>query len=200
LLQVREMDRAAACSALSLNPALKTLLVLGGSHGARSINRALVDALPELLPHCQVVHVAGQLDGEWAVQERSKLPAELQARYSPWSYMHEELPAAMAAAHLVVARAGAATLAEFPAVGLPSILVPYPHSGEHQGANADFMVQNEASIRLDDADLGSELVSTVLLLLRDERRLQRMRESALALSKPDAAVRLARELRRLAAA
>jgi UDP-N-acetylglucosamine--N-acetylmuramyl-(pentapeptide) pyrophosphoryl-undecaprenol N-acetylglucosamine transferase len=200
LLQVGSLDRASACSALDIDPTLKTLLVLGGSHGARSINQALVAALPELLPHCQVVHIAGRLDGAWAKEERSKLPVEMQDRYRPWGYMHEELPAAMAAAHLVVARAGAATLAEFPAVGLPSVLVPYPHSGQHQGANADFMVGNGASCRLDDADLSSELASTVLGLLKDEQRLQRMRESALALAKPDAAACLARELHRLAAA
>jgi UDP-N-acetylglucosamine--N-acetylmuramyl-(pentapeptide) pyrophosphoryl-undecaprenol N-acetylglucosamine transferase len=98
----------------------------------------------------------------------------------------------------VVARAGAATLAEFPAVGLPSVLVPYPYSGQHQAANADFMSERGAGVRVDNDDLETELKPTVLGLLDDERALERMAQGARALARPDAAARLARELRRLA--
>jgi UDP-N-acetylglucosamine--N-acetylmuramyl-(pentapeptide) pyrophosphoryl-undecaprenol N-acetylglucosamine transferase len=104
----------------------------------------------------------------------------------------------MAGPDLVIARAGAATLAEFPAVGLPSILVPYPYSGQHQGANADFMVAHGASVRIDDADLDTQLKPTVLRLLGDEQSLARMSDRARALASPDAASQLAAELYRLA--
>jgi UDP-N-acetylglucosamine--N-acetylmuramyl-(pentapeptide) pyrophosphoryl-undecaprenol N-acetylglucosamine transferase len=198
-----EADRARGgrplpAQALDLDSALKTLLVMGGSRGARAINRALVAILPELLSCCQVVHIVGQLDWPWVEAERAKLPPESRMRYRAYPYLHEDLPAAMAAADLVVARAGAATLAEFPAVGLPSVLVPYPYSGQHQEANADFMVAAGASIRIDDADLDSKLKTVVLDLLRDECALGRMREAARALARPEAAARLAKELCRLA--
>jgi UDP-N-acetylglucosamine--N-acetylmuramyl-(pentapeptide) pyrophosphoryl-undecaprenol N-acetylglucosamine transferase len=158
----------------------------------------LVAILPELLSCCQVVHIVGQLDWPWVEAERAKLPLESQARYRAYPYLHEDLPAAMAAADLVVARAGAATLAEFPAVGLPSVLVPYPYSGQHQEANAEFMVAAGASIRVDDAALDSKLKTVVLDLLGDECALGRMREAARALARPEAAARLAKELCRLA--
>ena len=198
LLRAREMERGAACAALGLDPALKTLLVLGGSRGARAINQALVAALPDLLEHCQIVHISGQLDQEWVREASARLPERLRARHHPTPYMHEELAAAMAAADLVVARAGAATLAEFPAVGLPSVLVPYPYSGQHQAANADFVARHGAGVRVDNDDLATKLKPTVLGLLGDERALAQLAQGAQALARPDAASRLAQELRRLA--
>jgi UDP-N-acetylglucosamine--N-acetylmuramyl-(pentapeptide) pyrophosphoryl-undecaprenol N-acetylglucosamine transferase len=195
-------DRSAQYDVLGLDPALKTLLVLGGSRGARPINQALVAALPELLERCQIVHVTGHLDWEWVRAEwerlRAETPADEVGRYRAYAYLHEELVAAMVAADLVVARAGAATLAEFPAVGLPSILVPYPYSGQHQGANADFMVAHGASVRVDNADLDTQLKPTVLRLLGDEQAMKRMSDRARALARPGAARQLAAELRRLA--
>ena len=85
-----------------------------------------------------------------------------------------------------------------PVVGLPSILVPYPYSGQHQGANADFMVEHGASLRLDDAVLDSSLETTVLGLFKDEPALERMRKATQALARPDAALQLARKLDHLA--
>jgi UDP-N-acetylglucosamine--N-acetylmuramyl-(pentapeptide) pyrophosphoryl-undecaprenol N-acetylglucosamine transferase len=190
--------RELGLKAFRLCSELKTVLVMGGSRGARPINRALIACLPALLQHCQVVHITGQLDWPWVEDEQARLPPESRARYRAYPYLHEELPAAMAAADLVVARAGAATLAEFPAVGLPSILVPYPYSGQHQEANADFMVERGASLRLDDGTLDSSLEAAVLHLLEDEPALAHMREAAQALARPDAVLLLARELCRLA--
>jgi UDP-N-acetylglucosamine--N-acetylmuramyl-(pentapeptide) pyrophosphoryl-undecaprenol N-acetylglucosamine transferase len=198
LLRARDMDRGEACVALGLDPGLKTLLVLGGSRGARAINRALVAALPELLEACQIVHVSGQLDWEWVEQASARLPDGLRSRHHAYAYMHEELAAAMVAADLVVARAGAATLAEFPAMGLPSVLVPYPYSGQHQTSNADFIQGHGAGIRLDNDDLETDLKPTVLGLLSDERALEQMAQRARALARPDAATRLAQRVRQLA--
>jgi UDP-N-acetylglucosamine--N-acetylmuramyl-(pentapeptide) pyrophosphoryl-undecaprenol N-acetylglucosamine transferase len=191
-------DRSAGYQALGLDPALKTLLVLGGSRGARSINQALAPVLPDLLAKYQVIHVSGQLDWPQIREVRDGLPEELVARYLAYPYLHQELFAAMAVADLVVARAGAATTAEFPAVGLPSVLVPYPYSGQHQELNADFMTAHGAAVRLDDADLGAQLKPTVVRLLDDKVTLEQMRQEARTLSRPDASRRLAEELRRLA--
>jgi UDP-N-acetylglucosamine--N-acetylmuramyl-(pentapeptide) pyrophosphoryl-undecaprenol N-acetylglucosamine transferase len=193
-----EADRAAGYRRLDLDPSLKTLLVLGGSRGARPLNRALMTILRELLARYQIVHVSGQLDWPEVSRGIDQLSEEEQNRYRAYPYLHEELGAAMAIADLVVARAGAATMAEFPAVGLPSVLVPYPYSGQHQGLNADFMVAHGAAVRLDEAHLEARLRPTVMRLLDDGLTLERMGERARALSRPDAARRLAKELHRLA--
>ena len=192
-------DRATGIEILGLDPDRKTLLGFGGSRGARAVNRALVSALPDLLGNCQVVHITGQLDWSWASEEKNLLPDEMRTHYHPYSYLHgEQLIAALAAADLVVARAGAATTAEFPAAGLPSILVPYPYSGQHQQKNADFMSECGAAVCIDDVELDGQLGPTVLRLLADESTLARMSQHARALARPDAARHLAAELARLA--
>jgi UDP-N-acetylglucosamine--N-acetylmuramyl-(pentapeptide) pyrophosphoryl-undecaprenol N-acetylglucosamine transferase len=104
------------------------------------------------------------------------------------------MPRALVAADLAIARAGAATLGEFPATGLPSILVPYPHSGQHQYPNADFMAQRGASRVIADAELAEKLVPMILELMEDGRELASMRESATALASPDAAKAIAEQL------
>lgn len=196
--EIRDADRGSAYGTLGLDPERKTLLGFGGSRGARHVNQALVKVLPELLVDYQVVHVTGKLDWPW-VEDQQRALGTAQAHYHAFSYLHaEQLAAAFAAADLVVARAGAATTAEFPAAGLPSILVPYPYSGQHQQLNADFMVAHGASVCIADADIEEQLVPTVKRLLSDEAALAQMSARARALSRPDAAHRLAADLVRLA--
>jgi UDP-N-acetylglucosamine--N-acetylmuramyl-(pentapeptide) pyrophosphoryl-undecaprenol N-acetylglucosamine transferase len=187
------VDRAQARRALGLDEEGKTLLVFGGSRGARSINRALVSGLPELLPICQIVHVSGRLDANWVADATEHLPDRLRARYHHHAYLHD-MPKALRAADLAVARAGAATLGEFPAAGLPSVLVPYPHSGQHQDPNADYMARNGASRVLADPHLADRLVPTIIELLGDDKELAKMRESAEAMARPEAAQTLAQQL------
>jgi UDP-N-acetylglucosamine--N-acetylmuramyl-(pentapeptide) pyrophosphoryl-undecaprenol N-acetylglucosamine transferase len=188
-----EMDKLDAQNALGLEPEVPTLLVFGGSRGARSINRALVAGLHELLSQCQVVHISGRLDSDWVAGYAKRLPDELRDRYRHFAYM-DDMARALKAADLVVARSGAATMGEFPAAGLPSILVPYPFSGQHQQANADYMVENGAARVLADADLDGRLVSTIVELLSDESGLADMGESARAMARQDAAEAIARQL------
>lgn len=194
-------DRTAARGALGLRADLPVLLVMGGSRGARSINRALAAALPVLLPRCQIVHISGTLD--WPEVEgkaaalRQAQEAELADRYHAYPYLHE-MPAALAAADLVVARAGAATLAEFPAVGLPAILAPYPYSGQHQDANAAYLADRGAAVILKDDELAARLAPTILGLLDAPERLAAMARAARAISRPDAAANIVDELYRLA--
>lgn len=190
-------DKAQAIKAFELEERLKTIAVFGGSRGAHSLNVALSQCLEPLLEVCQVIHVCGYLDADWVMERRSQLPQRLRSRYRAYPYLHEEMPVALAAADLVVARAGAATLGEFPALGLPSILVPYPYAGQHQEINADYLVRRGAAVKIADSDLGEKLLPTILELLGDEQTLAQMSARARALARPDAAQHIAAELRQL---
>jgi UDP-N-acetylglucosamine--N-acetylmuramyl-(pentapeptide) pyrophosphoryl-undecaprenol N-acetylglucosamine transferase len=192
-------DRRGSRFAMGLEEELPVVLVFGGSRGARSINRALVGALPGLLPRAQVVHITGELDWEEASA------AGLAAARGPWlrryrvfSYLHDEMPAALASADLVVSRAGASVLGEYPALGLPAILAPYPYAGQHQDANAEYLVSRGASLAIADSELSARLEPTVLDLLASPGRLSEMARCSAALARPDAAENIARELLLLA--
>ena len=105
---------------------------------------------------------------------------------------------ALVAADLAVARAGAATLGEFPAVGLASILVPYPYSGGHQMPNARYLADAGAAVIIENGELtGERLLAEVTRLLGDADGLTEVRRRAAQLSVPRAAANIADELRRL---
>ncbi|MDX1665546.1 MAG: UDP-N-acetylglucosamine--N-acetylmuramyl-(pentapeptide) pyrophosphoryl-undecaprenol N-acetylglucosamine transferase [Candidatus Promineifilaceae bacterium] len=187
--------REEALATFHLTTKRPTLLVFGGSRGARSINRALMAVLPALLAEdIQVIHVSGQLDWEEVEANAATLPADSRSRYRPYPYLHGEMGAAMRAADLAVTRAGAGMLGEAPAFALPSILVPYPHAWRYQKINADYLAERGAAVRLDDEQLGERLLPTVLSLLQDAERLAAMSAAAHALDVPDAADNVARLL------
>jgi len=190
-------DRAKARRAFGLEEDARTVTVFGGSHGARSINLALCGVLDRLLAACQVIHICGHLDADWVMKRREELPERLRARYRVYPYLHGGMADALAAADLVVARAGAATLGEFPALGLPSILVPYPYAGRHQELNADYLVGRGAAVKIADEELGEKLLPAILELLDDEEALAGMGERARALARPDAARRIAEEIEQM---
>jgi len=185
--------RAQAIAYFGLDPALKTILVTGGSRGARSLNRATFAALAEWLQEYQVIHLSGKLDWAEAEATRANLAAEAQARYHPLAFLHE-MGLALAAADIVVSRAGASALGEYPLFGLPAVLVPYPHAWRYQKVNADYLVARGAAVRVDDEALSAQLAPTVRALLTDEARLSAMQAAARALAAPEAARRIAQEL------
>jgi UDP-N-acetylglucosamine--N-acetylmuramyl-(pentapeptide) pyrophosphoryl-undecaprenol N-acetylglucosamine transferase len=188
---VRTRDNRAAREALGLDEAEKVVLVFGGSRGAHSINRAVDCSLDELVGIAQIVHITGQGDYEWLQSRRLGLPAHQVPRYHVYSYLHKDMVNALCAADLAVARAGAATLGEFPTAGLPSILVPYPFSGQHQRANAEFMAEHGAAIVLADQDVERDLATTVRDLLLNQEALKEMGRRASELAEHDAANKLA---------
>lgn len=188
--ELTDWTRAKAQAHLGLQPDRFTLLVTGGSTGARSINHALLTVLPELLQEMQVVHLSGSRDWPEVEAAQRQLPAELAENYHPYAYLHE-MGAALAAADLVVSRAGASVLGEYPLFGLPAILVPYPHAWRYQKVNADYLVQREAALMIEDARLSEALLPTVLRLSRDQQQLQHMQQAMQAQARPQAAQHLA---------
>ena len=190
-------DRVRGCAHLALDASRSVLLVTGGSKGARSINRALLASLPELLKITQVIHISGQLDWPEVETSAQNLAPELASNYHPMPYLHE-MGAALASADLVISRAGASSLGEYPLFGLPAVLVPYPYAWRYQKINAAYLVEKGAAVMIADADLSSAMQRTVPELLTDKPRLEGMRTQMLSLARPQAANELAGLVRQLA--
>lgn len=187
-----------ARESFGLREDIPVLLVLGGSQGAHSINVAVRNEMSALLRRVQLVHIGGFNDQEMLEASRQMLSDAQRARYHLFPYLYERMVDALVAADLVVARAGAATLGEFPAVGLPAILVPYPHAGQHQDVNARYLAQRGAAIIVQDDQLDGQLFSRVQELLDAPKRLEAMAHSSWALAAPNAAERIGEMLCSLA--
>ena len=186
-------SRESAAQRFGLSSELPTLLVYGGSKGARSINMTLLKRLPDFLEMAQIVHITGSLDWPAVEAESQKLPATLAARYHAMPYLHE-MGAAFACADLVVSRAGASVLGEFSLFGLPAVLVPYPHAWRYQKVNADYLAQRGGAIVLPDQLLERDLYSTVKVLLDNPAKRESMRLAMQSLSQPNAADLIADQL------
>lgn len=183
---------------LNLRTDLPCLLVIGGSTGARSLNKALLDILPDLLSEMQVVHLSGRLDWSEVENAHKVLPPEKAARYHPYPYLHEEIGAALSAADLVISRAGASTLGEYPLFALPAILVPYPYAWRYQQTNARYLERRGSAIIVEDSELPMKLLPTIQSLMRDKGRREQMRQAMQGLNHPQAAESIAIILKRLA--
>jgi UDP-N-acetylglucosamine--N-acetylmuramyl-(pentapeptide) pyrophosphoryl-undecaprenol N-acetylglucosamine transferase len=185
---------------LGLRTDLPVLLVTGGSKGARSINRATLNALPELLAEMQVIHVSGNLDwpevenASQALTSRAGIMQEQINRYHPYPYLHEEMGAALMVANLVLSRSGASILGEYPQFGLPAVLVPYPHAWRYQWINARYLADKGAAIVIDDAELPTKLAPVVRDLMANPQRRNEMRVAMQALATPRAAETVAKLL------
>ncbi len=193
--------RAAGIAHFGLDPAKPTLLVFGGSRGARSINNAVIAIVPELLKlGVQIVHVTGTLDHDAIVARRAEICGQMSGcdDYHVYPYLHEDMALALASADLAVCRSGASALGELPLFGLPGVLVPYPYAWRYQKVNADYLVERGAALLLRDEMMADELLPTLRDLFADPERLAQLRASAAALGQPDGAGNVARELLRLA--
>jgi UDP-N-acetylglucosamine--N-acetylmuramyl-(pentapeptide) pyrophosphoryl-undecaprenol N-acetylglucosamine transferase len=189
--------RYQARTALGLSSNKPTLLIFGGSKGARSLNRATLASLPALLEIAEVVHISGQLDWDEIEEAEADLTSAQKKRYHTFPYLHE-MGKALAAADLVVSRAGASCLGEFPFFELPAVLVPYPHAWRYQKVNASYLADHGAAVILDDSHLKEELLSTVKVLLDNPGKRKSMQAAMHSLSKPDAAQAIANQLVELA--
>lgn len=161
------------------------IVIYGGSRGAEAINRAVLEAIPELSQQpVNVLYVTGNVHYEAVVAEAK--PAE-NVHILPYVY---DMPALLACATLVVSRAGASTISELTALGLPSILIPSPYvTADHQTKNASALVESGAAVLIREADLtGKTLVEKIQHVLENE---QQMAEASKRLGFPQAAESLA---------
>lgn len=183
--------RTSGHSEFSLPPSLPVVLVLGGSQGARRINELVIPELPKLLPLASVILVSGVGEYEKCLAQVLKLhlsPAHL-AGFKIFPWLGENLPAAYAVADIIIARAGATTLAEIAAVKKPSILIPLDSAANnHQQQNASIFSDAGASLVLRSQTLTSaDFLEALITLLNDEQRRETMSRRAAQLARPDAA-------------
>ena len=168
----RASVKASARSTFGLEPDRPTVLVFGGSQGARTINAAMQGASRQVLDAgVQVLHAAGS-QNTVTIERRESDPPYVVVPYL------DRMDLAYAAADMVVGRSGAMTCAEVAAVGLPAVFVPYPHSNGEQAVNAQPLVDAGAALMILDEDFSAAVVQNVVLgLVLDTDRLQAMSEA-----------------------
>lgn len=178
--------RSQARAALGLDPHLPTLLVMGGSQGAQGINRALLAALPALedfAGRIQLLHIAGKTEfeaasGAWSRTTVAHKCVSFTAQPHLW----------MAASDMALSRAGAGTISELMALGVPVLLAPYPHAADdHQRANARYVAACGAGVVVDETSLTAAKIPQLVrdYLLNDLRRIP-LAIAARRLARPDA--------------
>ena len=180
------------------DPVSPTLLVFGGSQGARAINHAVIRSLPKLkqrVPGLHIIHQTGERDYEnvEAAYAQAGAAAEVQK-------FIDDMPGFFARADLVLCRSGASTVAEIAAAGKPAVFVPFPLAADdHQRRNAEALERAGAAVVLEETKLDDVwLVDTISALLEDPGRLRRMSDAARAMAHPDAAKDIAELAARVA--
>jgi UDP-N-acetylglucosamine--N-acetylmuramyl-(pentapeptide) pyrophosphoryl-undecaprenol N-acetylglucosamine transferase len=189
-----KISKEEALKQLGLHPKRHLVAVLGGSQGARGINDAMLRGLPVLksLAHTiQILHLAGE-----AHAEKVRLGYERSGLHAVVLGFCDEMDAVYAAADLVVSRAGAGTLAELAACGVPAILIPFPAAvDDHQTANAHAYADHGAAEIVAEKNLvGTELGQRIARLLGDSVRQEHMRRAARQQFTAEAAERIAEEI------
>jgi UDP-N-acetylglucosamine--N-acetylmuramyl-(pentapeptide) pyrophosphoryl-undecaprenol N-acetylglucosamine transferase len=173
---------------------LPVILVTGGSQGAAQINDAVVDGLPELLEWAQVIHLTGERDFErvqFELGRRGKL--EHPERYHPQAFLMKEMAEALAAADIVVSRAGVNAITDVAALGKPTVLIPNYEMAGHQVENAKVLSRMGAVRVLDGRTLtAAKLVGELKHLAEDREEQERLSHAIRQFAHQDAAKELAR--------
>ena len=194
------LSRQEAAQQMGLDPAKRTVLIVGGSLGARSMNESVLQQLELIRQQTDVQFVwqTGKYYSEAIAQQ-------LKERTCP-SNLHvmdfiSDMAVAYAAADLVVSRAGAGSISEFCLLGKPVILVPSPNVAEdHQTKNAMALVQKDAALYVPDAEAPDNLLPTAISTVKNTKKLQALSQNILRLARPNAASDIADEVIRLAEA
>jgi UDP-N-acetylglucosamine--N-acetylmuramyl-(pentapeptide) pyrophosphoryl-undecaprenol N-acetylglucosamine transferase len=185
--RIADIDREEARERMDVPASERVMLVFGGSQAVRRFNAAVAEALPRLVERVTVIHVTGEKAYAAALAGREALPPERRARYRPYPFLREDMLAALATADLVVGRGGASTLAESTALGLPMIVVPYPHASNHQRANGEILAEAGAARVIDDDALDGKALLDAATLLEDPTRHVMMAAASRAMARPGAA-------------
>ena len=180
----------------------KTLLIIGGSLGARTINQSIIAHLNELIDSdIQVIWQTGKnyfADCQTALEEYNSKFQIQNSKFICTDFV-SQMPLAYALADLVISRAGASSISELCLLGKPSILVPSPNVAEdHQTHNAMALVRKDAAILVKDVDAKNMLITTALALINSEEQLESLHRNILTLALPDSARLIAEEVMKLA--
>ncbi len=189
-MKILRGDRDAARRLFSLDSAMFTVFIFGGSSGARSINTTMVEALnylTDLRDKIQFLHQTGDRDYENVRESYRKAGAK--GTVAPFIYQMAE---AYAVADLVISRAGATTLAEITALGKPAVLIPYPYAaGRHQEFNAMKLREMGAAHVLLDSELKGEALAKIIRdMYQSESTRAEMKRASMGLGRPDACSRI----------
>jgi UDP-N-acetylglucosamine--N-acetylmuramyl-(pentapeptide) pyrophosphoryl-undecaprenol N-acetylglucosamine transferase len=197
-----DAHRSRGYARFELDPERKTLLVFGGSQGAQKINDAAVGLTSEWSDRTdvQILHIAGRVQAETFVEQVRRRVGSGELIYRVEGYV-EEMVLAYAVADLALCRGGATTVAELGVVGLPSIIVPYPHHRDRQQERHGRVMEREgaAIVLPDDRTTAARVAELASDLLGDDARLKNLGEAALRAGHPEAADSLARLVREVVA-
>lgn len=182
-----------AAESFGLDPGRETILIIGGSLGARTLNEALENGLKRLTGNgLQVIWQTGKFFGDRARKAAKGVKGVVVTEFI------SNMPAAYTAATLVVSRAGAGSISELELLGKPCILVPSPNVAEdHQTKNAMALVKRDAAVMIPDAEASEKLIDTVLDLASDKERLQSMSTNIRKLALHDSDNKIADEVERI---
>ena len=176
---------------------VKSLLIIGGSLGARTINEAVIAALPTLA--AADIHVVWQTGKIYYEKCKAAWVAAGSPKHIECLDFLSDMPDRYAQADLVISRAGASSISEICLLGKPAILVPSPNVAEdHQTHNAMALVRKDAAVLVKDAEAADQLIPTALELIQDDKRLKTLHTNVLKLAQKDSAKRIAEEVMKLA--
>lgn len=197
--EVMHGNKQAGRSFLGVDADKRIVLIFGGSRGARAINEAVLSIVEQLgeLDRTHIVYVTGEVHFKTISEELEKRgPVPRNMTVLP--FVHN-MPDVLAATHILVGRAGASTLAEITALGVPAILIPSPYvTNNHQEKNARGLERAGAARVLVERELtGESLLSLLTKLLDDQKTWEEMQKSSLALGMPDAATKIVRQLQEI---
>ena len=183
---------------IAFDPARKTVLIIGGSLGARTINEAVMQGLPQL-DSLNVIWQTGKNYYDDCAAQLDQRPAQQRTSTVCITPFLARMDLAYAAADVVISRAGASSISELCLLGKPAILVPSPNVAEdHQTHNAMALVRKDAAILVRDSEASRTLIPTLLQTINDDQRCTDLHNHILSLAQPDSARRIAEQVISLA--
>lgn len=191
--EMNESDRETSFKIFGFNSQLKTVLILGGSGGARAINNIMAREI-ENLHNKGNLQIIWQCGNHYIEALRNKIDINKYPNLRLVAFI-DDMPAAYEVADLVITRAGAGTCSELMNLGQPAILIPSPNvAGNHQFKNAKSLKESGAAELLDESDLNDRFTEKIFDLLHDPKRLEQMKTSMLSLSRPNASDQIVKEI------